>query len=283
MMIFKQYKFATIIIVLTFLGGNIAKAQESQEATKSIKSIGVIKSTLTENKKLERLQSLPTDVLPYSKTATENSFLGKTRQQVQEIRTKQILEKTQQVLKVKQATDNTVNLTRELVVMPQSHHSFNIYSGYSQLITDIDNDGYFQTFSVTFDADILSPIANEEAYVYADLYLSQDGGPWLHYFSTDNFIIYGESTDDEFEVYTTLNSGYEPDEYDVLIDLYEVGFVDVVATYSSNDTNTLYALPLESSDYDPDYIEVDYHDDHGGAILYILWLAVFGRYLRKSL
>ena len=56
-----------------------------------------------------------------------------------------------------------------------------------------------------------------------------------------------------------------PDSYDVLIDLYEVGFSDVVATYSSDDTNALYALPLESSDYDPEYIEVEYYDEHGGS------------------
>lgn len=143
------------------------------------------------------------------------------------------------------------------------HHSFSIYTGYSQLITDIDEDGYYQTFSVSFDADILSPIRNEQALVYADLYLSQNGGPWVLYFSTDDFVITGESTDDEFEVVTQLDSGYVPDNYDVLIDLFEVGYTDVVATYSSDDTNTLHALPLESSDYDPEYIEVEY-DDHGG-------------------
>ncbi len=155
------------------------------------------------------------------------------------------------------------------------HHSFSIYTGYSQLITDIDEDGYYQSFSVSFDADILSPVANEQALVYADLYLSQNGGPWELYFSTDDFVITGEDSDDEFEVFTELDTGYIPDHYDVLIDLYEVGYSDVVATYSSNDSNALYALPLESSDYDPEYIEVEYYHEHGGASLWLLFSSLF--------
>ncbi len=160
-------------------------------------------------------------------------------------------------------------------------HSFSIYSGYSELITDIDADGYFQTFSVSFDADILSPFSNEQALVHADLYLSKDGGPWVLYFSTDDFVITGEGTDDEFEVITQLDSGYAPDNYDVLIDLYEVGYSDVVATYSSNDSNALYALPLESQDYDPEYYEVEYHDEHGGGVSWFLLSLLLGLAARR--
>ena len=60
--------------------------------------------------------------------------------------------------------------------------------------------------------------------MYAELYLSKNGGPWIHYYTTDNFVIDGDTTDDEHEVITTLRTGYISDEYDVLIDLYEVGF-----------------------------------------------------------
>lgn len=156
------------------------------------------------------------------------------------------------------------------------HHSFSIYTAYSELISDIDEDGYYQSFSVTFDADLLSSMPNEQALVYADLYLSQNGGPWVLYFSTDDFLITGEDTEDEFEVVTQLDSGYVPDNYDVLIDLYEVGYSDVVATFSSNDSNELYALPLESSDYDPEYIEVVYHEVHSGNMS---WLLLFSALL----
>jgi len=176
-------------------------------------------------------------------------------------------------------------ITQRVEYTSASYHSFSIYTGYSELITDLDEDGYFQTFGVIFDADILSPIPNEQAFVYADLYLSQHGGPWVLYFSTDDFLITGEDTEDEFEVVTQLDSGYVPDNYDVLIDLYEVGYSDVVATYSSNDSNALYALPLESRDYDPEYIEVVYHEEHSGSSSWLLFgvllVLVYRRHLVK--
>ena len=175
----------------------------------------------------------------------------------------------------------TSSLTQAAEQRTSFYHSFSIYNGYSQLINDIDGDGYYQSFSVTFDADILSPEANEQALVFADLYLSQNGGPWVLFFSTDDFIITGEDSEDAFEVVTVLDSGYEPDQYDVLIDLFEVGYSDVVSTYSSNDSNDLYALPLESRDYDPEYIDVEYHEEHGGGSSWLLLGALFAFVFRR--
>jgi hypothetical protein len=146
-----------------------------------------------------------------------------------------------------------------------SHNSFVIYDAYTQLFEDFDGDGFYQTFSVTFDADVYTDHFENNALVYADLYLSENGGPWVHYFTTDSFFIYGESSDDKYEVYTTLNNGYIPDHYDVLIDLYEEGYNDIVATFSANDSNNLYALPLESSNYDPDHHQQSTSHGHGGS------------------
>ena len=133
---------------------------------------------------------------------------------------------------------------------------FSIYNAVSFLQDDYDFDGYFQTFTIVFDADVYSYTDNQTEEVYALLYLSTNGGPWTHYYTTDNFIIEGNSDADEYEIITTLLSGYPPGSYDVLIDLYQAGYQDVVATYSSADTNALYALPIESSDFDAPYIEV---------------------------
>jgi len=158
-----------------------------------------------------------------------------------------------------------------------SDGSFAIYQGYSQLIEDYDVDGFYQSFSVTFDADLITYSPYNQAIVYAELYLSENGGPWQHYYTTDDFIIYGESSDDDYEVYSTLSQGFNPNHYDVLIDLYEVGYPTIVASYSSDDSNSLYALPLESSDYDPEYVE--YYEEvhvHGGSntalVIFILAL-----------
>ncbi|WP_247663286.1 choice-of-anchor H family protein [Shewanella sp. MMG014] len=140
------------------------------------------------------------------------------------------------------------------------YRDFDIYAAYSRLFDDLDEDGFYQTFSVTFDADVYGFTQGEAANVYAELYLSRNGGPWEHYYSTDVFTIYGDATDDDYEVLTTLAQGYKTDYYDVLIDLYELGYEDIVATLSSEESDGLYALPLESSDrdtvYEEEYVEV---------------------------
>jgi len=141
-------------------------------------------------------------------------------------------------------------------------HYFSIHDAVSYLLTDIDQDGYYHEFSVRFDADTLYGAAD----VYAELYLSLDGGPWQHYYSSDIFTIYGDSVDDQYEVMSTLVEGYPPGHYDILIDLYEVGVEGVVATFSSDDSNSLYALPLEDSTYDVEevVVVVESHG-HGGS------------------
>ncbi len=155
-------------------------------------------------------------------------------------------------------------------------HEFSIYEASSRLFTDNDADGFYQTFSVTFDADLIGFGSYERADVYAEMYLSRDGGPWVHYYSTDIFTIIGDSSDDDFEVLTTLHNGYPADYYDVLIDLYEVGFDDIVATISSDDTDNLYGLPLESSDRDDIYIGDSSSEGHGGGSLSLFGLLILG-------
>ncbi|WP_286269254.1 choice-of-anchor H family protein [Thalassotalea hakodatensis] len=180
-----------------------------------------------------------------------------------------------QVLQRKSAKKQMINNSQKSA--SRIYQSFSIYQGYAQLIEDYDQDGFFQTLSVTFDADVYSYDHINSAKVYAELYLSKNGGDWIHYYTTEDFVIIGEDDNDEYEVYTTLNQGYIPEYYDVLIDLYEVGYPDIVATYSANDTNDLYALPLESTDYDPDYADVVYESEshgHGGSIYALLALLV---------
>ena len=146
---------------------------------------------------------------------------------------------------------------------------FSIYSAVSFLHDDYDGDGFYQTFSVTFDADIYSYTDNHYGEVYALLYLSKNGGPFAHYFTTDIFIIEGESDLDEYEVISTFMSGYTTDHYDVLIDLYQVGYSDVVASLSSDDTDALYTLPIESAEYDEYYVEeVEIHN--GGSMFWLI-------------
>jgi len=159
---------------------------------------------------------------------------------------------------------------------------FDIYSASSFLQDDYDGDGYYQTFSVTFDADIYSYTDNQYGEVYALLYLSKNGGPWTHYFTTDNFLIEGDSDLDEYEVISTMVSGYASDHYDVLIDLYQVGYSDIVASLSSQDSNALYALPIESADYDEPYVEVvEVVEVHSGTMYWLVLVLCSVLFVRK--
>ncbi|QSX36986.1 choice-of-anchor H family protein [Shewanella sedimentimangrovi] len=150
------------------------------------------------------------------------------------------------------------------------YHEFSFYDAFARLLEDRDYDGFYSSFSVTFDADVYSSYAGESVPVYAELYLSYEGGDWIRYFTTENFIIQGQTDLDDYEVVTTLAQGYRLGHYDVLIDLYEVGYGDVVATISSDDTDGLYALPLEAAATDLEYVAVS--DGHGGGALG--WLAL---------
>ena len=156
------------------------------------------------------------------------------------------------------------------------YHSFSIYDASSRLFEDFDYDGFYQTFSVTFDVDVYGNYLNERADLFAELYLSRNGGPWVHYYTTEVFSIYGDSQQDDYEVLTTLYTGYVTDHYDVLIDVYEVGYSDVVATINADQVDGLYALPLESSDRDrerePDVIIVE----ESGGSLSVLGLLLLG-------
>ena len=162
------------------------------------------------------------------------------------------------VVKPQTMTANTkVTIDRTQVQQAQQsvigYRDFAIFQAYSRLFDDLDQDGFYQTFSVTFDADVYGYTLNEPANVYAEMYLSRNGGPWEHYYTTDVFTIYGQSEDDDFEVLTTLSQGYQTDFYDVLIDLYEYGYPEVVATLSADESDGLYALALESHDRDVVY------------------------------
>jgi len=161
------------------------------------------------------------------------------------------------ILNFQKQSFNKVNKSDVSQGSSADHYAeFSIYSATSFLHEDYDGDGYYQTFSVTFDADIHSYNENQWGEVYALLYLSKNGGPWTHYFTTDDFLIEGDTDLDEYEVITTFVSGYSSDHYDVLIDLYQVGYSDIVASLSSDDSSALYALPIESAEYDEPYIEV---------------------------
>lgn len=118
---------------------------------------------------------------------------------------------------------------------------FMIFDADTLLTGDWDRDGYFTRLEVNFDADV----STTDAWVYARMFLSYEGGPWNHYFTTDIFKIYGTEPDDRYQVITDLIEGYPSGYYDVLIELYDADTDRFVAEYGPYEDHALYALPLE--------------------------------------
>lgn len=165
---------------------------------------------------------------------------------------------------------------------------FSVFDASTLLLNDDNNDGFYHRFSVTVDADTLF----EHATVYADFYLSYEGGPWIYYASSDNYDIHTDSFDDSFTIETELADGYPTGYYDLRIKLYDAATDDYLLTYDSFDDSSLNAIPLEDSYrdedgyYDDGYFETEIIVSHGaGSInflsLFILFLFIMALRLRN--
>ncbi|MDJ0806290.1 MAG: choice-of-anchor H family protein [Gammaproteobacteria bacterium] len=153
--------------------------------------------------------------------------------------------------------------SKTLTAAHLSDQVFRIYDAKTLLSGDDDGDGFYHQLRVTFDADV----DHGDALVYARLFMSYEGGPWNHYFTTDVFYIIEEVVFDDYEVVTRLLEGYPTGYYDVLIELYEADWDTHVASYGPYEDGALSAIPLE--DYqrdDPGGDDYDYpvSDSHGG-------------------
>jgi hypothetical protein len=126
-----------------------------------------------------------------------------------------------------------------------------LYDATTELISDFDHDGFYHRFRVTYDADTIYP----EAYIFAELYLSYEGGPWNYIAAGDSYYIYGDSEQDTFTIETELAEGFAPGYYDIRIELYDADTGYRILSYGPYDDPSLSALPLEDS-YDDDYVEV---------------------------
>lgn len=264
----EKYKFSIILKCVVFIAINLFVLSQSNASEISAEQYTVSQGTFKKELNDERRKM----IIETSKLSKKpDQLTGKASSKSREVMIKK------QKYSVKKSSKNNI--------LHNSNHNdyadFAIYGASSLLQDDFDGDGYYQTFSVVFDADIYSYSSNQFGEVYALLYLSKNGEPWTHYFTTDSFIIESDTDLDEYEVITTILTGYSTDHYDVLIDLYQVGYDNIVASYNSDDSNALYSLPLESSDYDEPYVE--YHTEivetSGGSFSTILIFFMMIRFI----
>lgn len=142
-----------------------------------------------------------------------------------------------------------------IVTISEIHNAdFILYDASTELISDFDNDGFYHRFNVLIDVDTVF----ETAYIYAELYLSYEGGPWNHYATSDNYHIYGDSELDSFIIETELADGFPSGYYDVRIEVYDADYDEWLLSYGPYDDASLSVLPLEDS----------YHDENDTVIIY---------------
>jgi hypothetical protein len=135
---------------------------------------------------------------------------------------------------------------------------FTIFDAQAVMSWDDDDDGFYHRLRVNFDPDV----SGDEAWVYARLFLSLEGGPWNHIYTTEVFPINGDASDDAYEVVTRLIDGYPTGYYDVLIELYDADYDLLVLNYGPYEDRDLAVLPLEDS-YRDSYED---YDGGGGAL-----------------
>lgn len=152
------------------------------------------------------------------------------------------------------------------------------YSTESTLRVDADRDGYFHAFSIAFDAEL----RYGDAQVYAQLYLSLEGGPWNHYATTEVFTLEAAGPADGYVVDTSLELGYPRGHYDVLIELYEAYDQTLIASAGPEESYALTALPLEDAGRDRVDTQGSGHGGGGGLGLAGL-LSLAGIGLRRRL
>ena len=126
-----------------------------------------------------------------------------------------------------------------------------VYDAFTELISDFNYNGFYHRFSVAVDVDTIY----DTSYVYAELYLSLEGGPWNHYASSQNYHIYRDSESDTFIIETELADGFPPGYYDIKIDIYNADTGQWITNYGPYEDASLSGLPLEDSFYDDSYYD----------------------------
>lgn len=124
--------------------------------------------------------------------------------------------------------------------------AFWVYEARTRLFDDFDGDGHFTYLRVSFDIDT----SFFEADVYVRLFLRGSDGNWSPIFHSEEFSIFGTSSSDKYEVETELIAGFPPDDYDVMIEVYEGVYGDLVAEYGPANSSALSFLPLEDISFD---------------------------------
>jgi hypothetical protein len=146
---------------------------------------------------------------------------------------------------------------------------FRIFEARSRLFDDFDRDGYYTYLRLSFDVDTDYAVAD----VYADVYLVDSVGQFTRIYETDLFTIYGSADNDDYEIEAELVAGFPPDDYDVLIEVYDAYDDSLAVEFGAWESAELSLLPMEDISFDSS-IPVVYAEGGGGAMALPMLLAL---------
>lgn len=145
-----------------------------------------------------------------------------------------------------------------------------IFDSWVTLNYDDDFDGFYSEFSVEFDVDTVY----EHVPVYAIVYLGRnDVFDPIHV--SETFDIYGDSSSDSLIVDSELVSGFAPDDYEVIIEIYDAVDDTLLAYTDGIEDADLAFLSLESKTFeDSGQSTVVVVEEYGGSIGWTLALGL---------
>lgn len=121
-----------------------------------------------------------------------------------------------------------------------------VYDASIEWLEDADSDYFYSSLNLVLDVDSLYTTTN----IFSEIYYREAGGSWTWLASTQNFEISGQQSNDSYILNLTFNAGFNPDNYDLLIDVYDADSQQFLTTYSSADDVDLSQLPLEDQSWD---------------------------------
>ena len=128
-----------------------------------------------------------------------------------------------------------------------------IDSSWITLLTDEDGDGFYHHFRFSFDADT----TRLSQQLYAKVFLS-DGSEQWKIFESGNFWINGRSGTDVYEISTSLNEGYPPAAYDLILRLHDAVSGELLLEWGPQDDSHMADMFLEDAQRDLLYSSTPY-------------------------
>lgn len=147
---------------------------------------------------------------------------------------------------VREAAQDATKVQRTVMAHSAGCCGHYVYSGFTELFDDIDRDGYFTYLRINVDVDT----DYFESDVYLKAFLRGSYGDWHKIYTSNVFTINGTSSFDDYEIETELISGFSPDYYDVLVEVYEAHSGKLLVEYGALENSSFSLRPLEDINRD---------------------------------